>query len=351
MSPGVYKILNDPYLDSMRTVGDASIDPVVEGSLRMDPPGFYQLLRSITDNRSLEGLQGTPLEPFAVECQSMMDSADPARVESGQMLFREYTAEIMMLLGALSLPYCYAAANGARVLYLSEKIRNSTHQRLLDTADFVWNVLDKDAFGEDGKGFAATLKTRLIHSMVRHYVRNHREWTTPEEMPVNQEDMAGTNLAFSYMILVGLDKLGHRVSDVQKDGFLYLWNRISCGLGLDQVLLPGDMKQAYWLERTIRRRQFKPSDAGRSLFSALLRYYKETVPATAFKPFIESQMAFLLGEEVSEILDITPPLIQKEVLRKVMTPLALTNRLGAHRSSFEKAQRERERLLDVGRHA
>ncbi len=56
--------------------------------------------------------------------------------------------EMMALLGAMSLPYCYAASPGNKALYLSDKMRNAPGKRLMDTASFVIAVLTPNSFGE-----------------------------------------------------------------------------------------------------------------------------------------------------------------------------------------------------------
>ena len=115
----------------------------------------------------------------------------------------------MNLLGLLSLPYCYAAADGARVLDLSERIKNKPEHRLNETADFVWDVMAPNAFKPDGKGFTSILKVRLLHAAIRFYTGKSSKWNAADwGLPVNQEDMAGTNLSFSLLVVRGLRKFG-----------------------------------------------------------------------------------------------------------------------------------------------
>jgi hypothetical protein len=345
MDPDLFQRLNDPYLDGMRSIADDAFDLAVESALAQDKSEVYSILQAIEDNASLpDALLQSPFEKLALPWTTLPAWADPERIAAGQDLFEEYTSEIMMLLGALSLPYCYAAAKGATVLYLSEKIRKNTHQRLIDTSGFVWDVLDRQAFSVGGRGWAAIFKTRIIHAMVRVFVRKNPAWDTPGEVPINQEDMAGTNLAFSYMVLHGLEKMGHNVPQIQKEGFLHLWNVISHALGLDRLLLPANMKEAYWLERAIRQRQFRSSKEGRELAAGLLRYYKKTVPNPILQPLIPAQMAYLLGDEVAGILGIRPSKMKSATLAAMMRTLQWTNRLRPHTSTRAEAEENRRRL-------
>jgi hypothetical protein len=345
MDYDLFQRLNDPYLDGMRAMADEAVDRGVESELTHGKTEIYSILQAIEDNASLpEAIQQSPFAKLDLPWTSLPEWADPDRIAAGQDLFDEYTAEIMMLLGALSLPYCYAAAKGARVLYLSEKIRKNTHKRLLDTSEFVWEVLDRSAFSPAGRGWSAVFKTRIIHAMVRKYVRMHPDWTDGVEMPINQEDMAGTNLAFSYMILIGLDKMGHSVPSAQQEGFLHLWGLISHKLGLQKTLVPSNMKEAYWLEKTIRRRQFRSSKEGAELAASTLSYYSKTVPDPLLKPLIRGQVAYLLGEEVAGLLGIAPSWLESGTLTAMMGTMQWANRLRPHRSTRQQAEQNRLRI-------
>ena len=185
------------------------------------------------------------------------------------MFFAKHAQVIMNMLGLLSLPYCYAGANGSMVLYLSDRMRGDVGKRLIETGEFVWDVMAPNAFYENGKGFAAILKVRLMHAAVRYYTLQNNKWNDSYGYPVNQEDMAGTNLSFSLIVIRGLRKFGFNISYDEQQSFMHLWNVIGALLGLDNDLLPADGKQAFELEETIRLRQFTPSVQGHELTSSL----------------------------------------------------------------------------------
>ena len=55
--------------------------------------------------------------------------ANEQLITTGGAFFAVHAEAIMSLLGLLSLPYCYTAAHGAMVLFLSERIKNDTAKR------------------------------------------------------------------------------------------------------------------------------------------------------------------------------------------------------------------------------
>ena len=75
-----------------------------------------------------------------------------------------------------------------------------------------------------GRGFEACLRVRLLHASVRARLAGRGWDAAAYGVPVNQEDMAATLLAFSYNVLVGVELLkGRRLSPADEDAYLHLW--------------------------------------------------------------------------------------------------------------------------------
>jgi hypothetical protein len=58
--------------------------------------------------------------------------------------YRGNQQNIALILGLYSLPYCYLGADGAKVLYMSERIKNDTYRRLTETGSFLKAVMNYD---------------------------------------------------------------------------------------------------------------------------------------------------------------------------------------------------------------
>lgn len=267
-------------------------------------------------------------------------------LHQGQHFFSRHSSDILLLLGFLSLPYCYAAANGAEVLVRSRRILEEPENRLAETAQFVFDVTAANAFERDGKGLATILKVRLIHAATRHYLQRSKDWSEAYGRPVNQEDMAGTNLSFSLLVVRGLRKLGKRISAAESLDYIWYWNLIGGLLGLRAELQPNSTKEAYLLERNIRQRQFRPSEAGKVLTGSLLRYFDQPTKGSPLENKSRGFMHFLLGDRVSAHLglDVDPleqrlfwPLAESIKLRNL-----LTNRDDKYAVALRKFQKQRQ---------
>jgi hypothetical protein len=257
---------------------------------------------------------------------------------AGADFFSRHSGDILSLLGLYSLPYCYAAANGAEVLVISERVFNDPGKRFLETAEFLLDVMAPNAFEARGKGIRSSQKVRLIHAAIRHHIKKTGKWNQDWGIPINQEDMAGTNQAFSFIILRGLRKIGRIFSSEEASAYMHLWNVIGSILGVEESLLPDTSKEAYIIDKMISQRQFKSSAAGKKLTESLLHYIISASPSEKLEQSISGYMRYLLGKEVSDILDIPTEELPESVLKSIKNWNNFSSTIGLNEGNVYKAQ-------------
>jgi hypothetical protein len=260
-------------------------------------PSFYQEFNSLKTNEALllfvEEHSGFHPLRRQLANMSLLNTA------SNSFFFEKHVQEILTVLGLYSLPYCYAGANGARVLVSSEKILSQPKTRLMETAQFVFDVCQKEAFCPENRGLLSIIKVRLLHAAIRFYSSR----SIKDEVPINQEDMLGTYLSFSLLVIRGIRKLGVEVSEKEAHSYLNYWSKIVELMGVKMENLPKDIRAASSLERQIRKREFKRSEEGVKLTASLTNYLQsEAVHLPGVDPI--DLMRFLLGAEVSDMLDL-----------------------------------------------
>ncbi|OJW13215.1 oxygenase MpaB family protein [Mucilaginibacter sp. 44-25] len=301
---------NNTFMVSKRLLGDPEADLFIAESFgdATRKAVLQNALKDIVNNDSLLSFKKLyPDYDFIARSDQLPGWAVPRKMKAGAIFFSRHSETIMNLLGLMSLPYCYNAANGAMVLYLSEMIRNDTTKRLFETALFVWDVMAPNAFVNGGKGFSEILKVRIMHAAVRFYTFKSGKWDDAWGIPVNQEDMAGTNLSFSLIVIRGLRLLGFSVSKDEMEAFLHLWNVIGSLTGLSEDLVPESPKMAQQLDRIISERQFTPSAQGRELTHSLTRHILSVNKTKATDNDIIGLMRYLLGKDVADQLGIMAP--------------------------------------------
>jgi hypothetical protein len=303
-------IYNDEFLKVKRLSGDPEADKFIS-DVFADPAKklhLQQWLSGKSGTNRLNQLKDIyPDFPFINTAGDLPAWAEPKLMKAGATFFARHSEIIMSLLGLLSLPYCYAAANGAMVLYLSEVIRKQTTKRLYDTAIFVWEVMGPDAFGKDGTGYEEILKVRIMHAAVRYYTFQGGKWDDSWGVPINQEDMAGTNLSFSLIVIRGLRILGFSVSQADQAAFMHIWAVIGYLTGLNEDLIPENSNMAERLDTAIKQHQFCISSHGQDLTRSLTDHILKVNKSKATANDILGLMRYLLGEEISDMLAIDVP--------------------------------------------
>ncbi len=228
--------------------------------------------------------------------------------------YRTNQQQIAVILGLYSLPYCYLGADGAKVLYFSEKIRKNTFLRLQETGNFVRELMDLEHW-TNGKVFTICTKVRLMHASIRIFLLLEKRWDMLWGFPINQEDMLGTNLAFSLIVLRGLEQLGNTVDDNEEQAYIHTWNVIGYLMGIKPELLPHSYADAFKIEQSIAKRQFRESLEGKELTKALLEVFRELAPNDFMADVLQTQCRMFLGDTYANMLGISQTNIPYNLLK------------------------------------
>jgi hypothetical protein len=321
------RVFDDALLTPYRQIGDEAADAVVaEIASQRGRERLSELMRYLGDiqNTSIDS-QLPEVQIFFRQQGHLPAFSNLLQMERAMAFFWKHNQQIALLLGCYSLPYCYAAADGAQVLWLSERIKNDTYQRLEETGEFVFGIMQERDW-RNGRNIIRILKIRLMHAVIRYFTRHSPKWDTSLGVPINQEDMAGTNLAFSYIVIRGLRKLGIAANETDEEAYLHFWYIVGVLLGVEIGLLPQNLREAFHLDRAISNRQFKPSTAGVELTKSLIKILREQAPDSALRNFPVAQMRFLLGSAVADLLAI-PQVPLEERIIKLTTQIPLLTKL------------------------
>jgi mpaB/rubber oxygenase-like protein len=312
--------IDDATLEQARLQGDPFADSVVAALFESGRVGNVgDLLALLVDSERLVQ-DGAARERAPAVLRRYLDSADglagvdPLRVARGEAVFVEYAPEILLVLAFYSLPASYAARNGVQVLLRTGYLHDEPLARVFATAQRVVDLLRPGGLGAGGRRVPVAQRVRLIHAAVRYQLRSDARRPWPEELglPINQEDMAGTLMTFSFLVLDGLEKLQVRLTRPEREDFLYLWVSIGRLLGIREDLLPPDMTCAEALTRSIYRRQIAESVEGKRMTRALIQgmtellrsHRLEGLPAALIRHFLRSDP--FEGRDIAALLGVPP---------------------------------------------
>ena len=315
------RLFPDALLQQYRQQGDEPADAVIAAVVDAGgSAGLRSLMGWLGDTTDFStGNQPTAVQEFFGQYASLPTWADTQKMQRGMAFFQKHAQQIGLTLGFFSLPYSYLGANGAQVLWLTERIKNDTARRLRETGEWVFAVNNPKEWRTE-KAIARTLKIRLIHAGARWFALHSGRWNTDWGYPVNQEDMAGTNGVFSYIVILGLRKSAILTTEQEEEDYLHHINVVGYLNGVATELLPQNLREAYHLHQMISRRQFAPSEAGVGLTRALLDAMAELAPQSlelnrpeTIRNLAAGEMRFFLGDEYANWLGIPNAPLEKRL--------------------------------------
>lgn len=298
------------------------------------------LFSQLTDNDDI--IKNPEVKPeiknYFNDNQNLPDWADEKKIKIGQNLFELYGPEIAFLLNFRSLPLCYSSKSGSKVLYstgrLSEQGQNTSKltKRLMETSQMVINVMSPGGFTPTGTGIITVKKVRLLHASIRYYLKhphiNRNGWDVDElGEPINQEEMAGTLMAFGPLILRGLADLGIEVSKKQQDAYTHCWNIVGHFIGVNNDLMPDNYQDGWDLGIAILSRNKEESKEGKELAKSLVQFGKNIFPGY----FFDDMPAFFIqrftrdvsqevGDDFSRLIGINPkPTFKRRIVTRLLT--------------------------------
>jgi len=303
------EVWSDATLEGFRSAGDPLADELAgELHARGGWSALDATFASVTRNSThVRDDAPADVRAYLIESARMPRWADAAVLEHAQALFARLGPWIMLALHCASLPYSYGAAKGVKVIYLTGKLQRERWKRLLTTAQFVVDVLSPGGFTPGGFAIRSAQKVRLVHAAVRMRLRHDPRWDHAWGTPINQEDLAGTVLCFSHVVLEALHAMGVSVTPDDADAYVHAWDVVGALLGLDPDLRAGTAEGAGRLARRIERRQLRPTVEGHDLVRSLVDYLERLIGMPGVPGVPASLIHRLLGERVARDLGIDPP--------------------------------------------
>jgi hypothetical protein len=304
---------SDEFLDSKRQITDPQADAVVDAVLGEggDQVQFNALLQGLVSNADPASAAFPEVaRQYFADTRKLPQWADLEKIRQGENFFGRFSPEVILLLMCKSLPQSYAAANATKVLYNTQLLEDDVYRRIIETAQFVLDVMAPGGLNpanEAGHGIRTAQKVRLLHASIRHILRQRQDppWEAEEwGEPINQEDLAGTLLSFSYLNLDGLKRLGTSLTTEEEETYLHCWNAVGHIMGVDEDMMVWTMAEADELWNRMDERQFRPSDSGMALTKAIINFMEHIVPGTLFDGFPSAMIRHLVGERIADMINV-----------------------------------------------
>jgi hypothetical protein len=158
--------------------------------------------------------------------------------------------------------------------------------------------------GDSGVGIITAQRVRLMHAAIRCFLKQKNFDTEKFGVPINQQDKAGTLLAFSALTIQGLIQLGIELTPEQRNAYQHCWNVIGYISGVDERLIKHGYADALALGNDILRDQQGSSEAGQALTKSCIRYLQHLLPGNLLDDLPAIAMRYFTGDEMADMLAI-----------------------------------------------
>lgn len=297
----------DEYLEALRYEGDPVPDRIIA---ELDRDGqidaVNRILRTLIQNNQVVPEELPDNIEFWLRDEGHLPAwADRDRLDRASALFVEHGMTISLILSTASLVECYAARKGVKVLTFSYRLGQNAYRRVAETAQFVILLMTPGGLYEEGQGIRALQKVRLMHAAIRHLINRSGRWDEAEfGVPICMEDMLGTLMAFTHVVIRDLRQLGVAVSEEQAEDYLYFWRVAGELMGIRPDTMPQTMAEAAELTEAIARRHFGPSPEGIQMTRALLEMHADLIPGQLFDGIVPALIRHLVGDQVADWLEV-----------------------------------------------
>ena len=244
--------------------------------------------------------------------QDIPEWADDKKIKIAEDLFLKIGAEYSTCLILRALPIGYTSSNVVKLLsttgYLASDQKTGTAKRLLETSQFLFNMMRRNSIQKESVGMKHILKVRFIHAMVRYHMRKHKWDAAQYGVPINQEDMSLTIQTFSVGAILGLDRLDINLSKKEKDALVHYWSIVGAIIGVEDAINPKDYESGKKYYEKILFLQAHKCKEGEQLLRALSNFINGTLN-TKWMPNISDYMIrYLIGSDYySDIIGLYKP--------------------------------------------
>lgn len=292
---------SDELLDSMRLRGDDAADAVVREVFARGEVAAVDALMAHLGRDDAPPPAGLPaIVTTYLEDTAALPPHDTEAVRRAEDLFASHGPEILVTLGFYALPASYAARKGVQVLHRTAYLQRRPMRRVFETTQMVLDVMRPGGLSARGTGVRTAQKVRLLHASVRHLLTVRSEaapWPADLGVPINQEDLAGTLMTFSHVVLDGLSKLSCALTPDDEEAYQAAWAVVGHLMGIDAQLIPSSGEEAKQLTQAIYRRQIAASKEGTELTLALLEGFESLVPVPVLRRMPSALLHYFLEDD------------------------------------------------------
>jgi len=267
--------------------------------------------------------EGGDFQAFLDHCHTVPPWVDFDAMELGRRMYRRNGALQGLVLMCSSLVEGYAHNKPSQVLVATGRLQKDVSRRIYETGQMLHNIVGDDGIRPGSLGHRTLMEVRLLHAAVRQFLASNPRWDNAKyDLPINQEDMAGTILEFDFMVVRGLKRLGLQISRHEHESMHYFWRYAGYLLGVDEALLTTTLEEQEILAMQLTSHLYEPTADSESLAKALLRDMAGKPPFNLSYEVLLGFSRYLIGDKVADDLNINSSVPAATAVRVVKTAVS-----------------------------
>lgn len=285
-------------LQEMRHVCDPLADAVAAKIDRQRPS---QMLDEVEARAASEG---GVFKEFLDTVNQVPDWVDWDLVEQARQVSLAFANVRGMALLTSSLIEGYMGSKAVHVLVATGRLYQDVTKRIYETAQMTHNMHQKDGMRPGGAGHRIILEVRLLHAMVRKYLRAKRWDVSLYDEPINQEDMAFTIIEFDYLSIRGMERMGASLSREDRLAMHHFWRYAAWLHGVDAHFLTDSPEEEIYQYERIADHQYNPNEESHMMAMAVLGALAKKPPFYLPVELLYELARICLGDELADIYQL-----------------------------------------------
>ncbi|EPQ3192417.1 oxygenase MpaB family protein, partial [Acinetobacter baumannii] len=260
----------------------------------------------------LSELIPTELENFFNYIEQKPEWLDQRQIDEAVKFTYRLGINNGFILRDLSLMAGYLYPGFNQPLILTGALKKEAGTRLAETTKWWVDITEPQGLSRLSAGFTSTIYVRFIHALVRRQLKKSDRWDSEVwGVPLNQFDLAMTNLAFSSVVLLGIRALGIWPTKQEAKSFLHFWRYVGWLMGIDEKWLiqsePEGWRLLYWMQFAHPRSDHSSIELGLSLskepFERKYLHLRSLQQKLAYRQHLELTQ-FFIGKKRMKLLGL-----------------------------------------------
>ena len=325
-SPGSRPGVGAKHTDAKHTWDDEPDELIADIYRHRDVTKVNNALRGWTKNgQALPKSLPSDLRAFIEDARELPEWADRGKLADAVTFNQKRGTYLGALYGFASGMMSAVIPHEAMVVYYSRG-GAALKDRISKTAKLGYDIGSLNAYQDSGEMAVTCVKTRLIHSAVRHLLPEQHQWSSRmpyQDKPITQADQMVTWHSLPTTVMRMLKRWQVPIDPAESAGFLHSWQVAGHMLGIQDGLIPATWSDAEAQAKIALDPVLKGTPEGRKLADMLLDFGFNLDLSLLSRGVLGALTRFMLGDRIARELRIPREPVWDPLLETAWGPFIL----------------------------